>query len=175
MNNITNIPRYKASMPIQTTFITNANASGDHVFEQIARKGNVAVYKRNRVSNGRLAGYETIVIKTVKAGTVYVKGGVPTELDTESYPGESSFGKLGFFCKTEKRALAKMEELTAVDIPVVSIPNGKFTLIQFAEVNKLPVSKETAMTITELLTSKKIRFIGTETINEQPVQFFSKM
>lgn len=105
-----NTPRYKASSPMQTEFITNADGCGDHLFTQLVRKGNVAVYRRDRVG-GTVFGYETIIIKTVKAGTVYVKGGKATETDTESYPGAASFGKTGFSYITEKDAMDKFNDL----------------------------------------------------------------
>ena len=180
MKNTTNIPRYKASFPLQTEFVTNANSCGDHIFNQVARKGNVAVYKRTKVEDGLIAGFETIIIKTVKAGTVYAKGAVPTLTDTESYPGEASFGRLAFACSTETRALEKMEELLTKDVeekdePAVTIPSNPFTLVEFAGLNGLPVTQETASLVTKLLKDQEIEFVGTQTVNNKPVQFFSKV
>ena len=122
------IPRYKASAPLQTAFVTNADSCGDHLFTQIARTGNVAVYKRTRVSDEWSCGYETILIKTVKAGTVYVKGGKPTEVDTESYPGAASFGKTGWSYNNQKMAFAKFEELVKKEEDKTLVDDEPMTL-----------------------------------------------
>ncbi len=159
--NITNIPRYSASFPLQKEFVTNADGCGDHVFTQIKRTGNVAVYRRTRVSDGKVFGFETIIIKTVKAGTLYAKGSEPTKNDTESYPGSASFGKLAFSFYTQFSSLEKLEELVKVQeekdqeqdegpvtlglvtsLPVEDesndIPTGEFTQTDFATANCLP-------------------------------------
>lgn len=173
------IPRYKASSPMQTVFITNADACGDHIFTQIARKGNVAVYRRNKVEDGKCHGWETIVIKTVKAGTVYVKGGTPTVADTESYPGAASFGRLGWHYPSLGAAMAKLEELTREEVKPVTaggwiVPAMEFTFTQFAEANKLPIDKGTATIIQNLLRDKALRFLRSEPVNGRTVQYFGK-
>ena len=143
-------PRYKASMPLQTQFVTNADATGDQIFTQLRRTNNVALYERRHVSNNELFGqpYEVIVIKTVKAGTIYAKGTKPTEHDTESYPGAASWGKLGWGLQTLDRANTVFDEMVKaqqerIDNPVVLtgkrrgrksskvnivIPDGEFTM-----------------------------------------------
>lgn len=180
------IPRYKASMPMQTVFVTNADGCGDHIFTQVSRKGNVAIYRRNKVSDGSCQGYETIVIKTVKAGTVYAKGATPTVADTESYPGAQSFGKLGWSYPSLGAAEAKMEELTKVKVeetvdeepntvPAILVPSGLFNLLQFAEANNFPVTKETADKLTALLRVKICRYVKNETVNGRSIQLFTKV
>jgi hypothetical protein len=77
---------------MQTEFITNADACGDHVFTQIARKGDICLYKRTGVADGRPKGLELFKVKLVKAGAA-LPGGNVVEADYESYPGKSAFGK----------------------------------------------------------------------------------
>lgn len=92
MNINETLPRYTASMPLQTEFITNADACGDHVFTQIARKGNICLYKRTGVADGRPKDLELFKVKTIKAGAA-LPGGNVVEKDYESYPGKAAFGK----------------------------------------------------------------------------------
>lgn len=108
--NTTNIPRYKASMPLQKQFITSADKTGDQVFTQLERNGDCAVYRRNTM-DGKVFGYEIMKIKTVKAGTVFGKGATPIENDYESYPGAESFGKSAWFLPTEESAFKKLDEI----------------------------------------------------------------
>lgn len=96
--NTTNIPRYKASSTLQTQFISNNDHVGDCLFTQLKRVGNVAIYRRDKVENGKNIGFEVIIINTIKAGTTFFKGGTPTTNSTESYPGAASFGKIAWNC-----------------------------------------------------------------------------
>lgn len=132
----TEIPRYKASMPLQTVYITNADKCGDHVFTQVARKNNVAVYRRNMVDTGKLAGFETIIIKTVKAGTTFAKGAKPVESDYESYPGAESFGRSAWSFPDEKIAMARFNELTTEQPAVVDDDTAEQTPVAVARVAK---------------------------------------
>lgn len=178
--NVTGIPRYKASMPLQTVYITNADACGDHVFTQVARKGNVAVYRRNKVSDGRVFCFETIIIKAVKEGTTYAKGSAPTEFDTESYPGAKS--KLGWYYPTQEAALNKLEELVKEEVKPETVgiggwivPSVEFTFVEFATVNKLPIDKGTAAVIQNLLRDKSLKLVRVESRNGKSTQIFSKV
>lgn len=173
MNN-DNTPRYKASMPIQPAFLTNADKCGDHIFTQIKRTGNVAVYRRNEVDTNKLIGFEVFVIKTVKAGTVFAKGGTPTENDYESYPGSSSFGKSAWFCVTEDRAMERFDQLVEKNSEPKGpkIPSGNFTLMDFATSNNLGLTKETADVLTSLIRSRVCKFIGNVVMSGRPVQTF---
>ena len=171
------IPRYKASFPLQSVFITNADDCGDHVFTQISRKGNVAVYRRNKVSDGRVFCFETIVIKTVKEGTTYAKGAAPTEFDTESYPGAKS--KLGWYYPTQEAALKKLEELVKEEVKPETVggylvPSPEFTFGEFASVNKLPIDKGTATIIQNLLRDKSLKLIRVGVRNGKSAQIFGK-
>jgi hypothetical protein len=164
---------------MQTVFITNADACGDHVFTQVARKGNVAVYRRDKVDDGRCHGWETIVIKTVKAGTVYVKGGTPTAADTESYPGAASFGRLGWHYPSLGAAMAKLEALTKEEVKPDMVgewivPAMEFTFTEFAEANELPIDKGTAAIIQNLLREKSLKLVRTEVRNGKSAQIFGK-
>lgn len=174
------IPRYKASFPIQKTFITNSDACGDHVYTQVARKGNVAVYRRNKL-DGSVFGFETIVVKTVKAGTVYAKGATPTAADTESYPGAQSFGKLGWHYPTQEAALKKLEELAKEEVKPETVglggwivPSVEFTFVEFASANKLPIDKATANIIQNLLQEKSLKLVRVESRDGKSTQIFSK-
>lgn len=168
-----NIPRYTASFPLQTEFITNADATGDHVFTQMRRQGNVAIYRRNEVGSTRAFGFEVVLIKTVKAGTVFAKGAKPTEKDYESYPGGKSFGKSAWFYSTESKAEEKFEELVKNEQPEVTytIPNTIFTLVEFSKVNSLPVNSDTAKILSKLISERKVLFKGK---NDKGLQIFSK-
>lgn len=175
--NVTGIPRYKASMPLQPVYITNSDGCGDHVFTQVVRKGNVAVYRRNKVSDGRVFCFETIIIKTVKEGTTYAKGSTPTETDTESYPGAKS--KLGWYYPTQEAALKKLEELVKEEVKPEMVgnyvlPSVEFTFVEFATANKLPIDKGTATIIQNLLRDKALRFLRSEPVNGRTVQYFGK-
>jgi hypothetical protein len=175
--NVAGIPRYKASFPLQLVYITNADDCGDHVFTQVARKGNVAVYRRNKVSDGRVFCFETIIIKTVKEGTTYAKGSTPTVTATESYPGAKS--KLGWYYPTQEAALAKMEELVKKEVKPEMVggwvvPSPEFTFVEFAEANELPIDKGTAVIIQNLLRDKSLKLVRTEVRNGKSVQIFGK-
>lgn len=177
--NVTGIPRYKASSPMQMVFITNADACGDHVFTQLSRKGNVAVYRRVNVSDSRCMGFETIVIKTVKAGTVYATGAKPTETDTESYPGANSFGRSAWHYLSLGTALKKLEELTREEVKPETVggylvPAMEFTFGEFATANKLPIDKGTAGIIQNLLRNKDLKLVRTEVRNGKSAQIFGK-
>jgi hypothetical protein len=174
------IPRYKASFPLQKVFVSNHDFCGDHVFTQVARKGNVAVYRRNKVSDGRVFCFETIVIKTVKEGTTYAKGAAPTVHDTESYPGAKS--KLGWYYPTLEAALAKMEDLTKEEVKPETVglggwivPAMEFTFTEFAKANELPIDKTTATIIQNLLREKSLKLIRTEVRNGKSTQIFGKV
>lgn len=104
------IPRYKASFPLQRQFVTNADSCGDNLFTQIERSGNFAIYKRSNM-DGRVLGFEVVTVKTVKAGTVFSKGAKPTESDYESYPGGKAFGKYAWFCLKEEHAFDRFDKL----------------------------------------------------------------
>lgn len=185
--NVAGIPRYKASSPMQTVFITNADGCGDHVFTQEVRVGNVAIYRRNKVDDGRCHGWETIVIKTVKAGTVYAKGATPTAVDTESYPGAASFGRLGWHYPSLGAAKARLEALVKKEVVEEEeeevkpetvggwiVPAMEFTFTQFATANKLPIDKGTATILQNLLRDKALRFLRSEPVNGRTVQYFGK-
>ncbi len=169
---VSGIPRYKASMPMQMVFVRNSDSCGDHVFTQISRVGNVAVYRRERVKDGSIAGYETIKISVVKAGTVYADGATPTSTDTESYPGAESFGTKAWSYTHLKSATDKLLSLTKETEPTWNIPNGVFTVIDFARANSLEVNVETAGRLGELLKSRTVKFMGK---NERSLQVFSKV
>lgn len=177
--NVAGLPRYKASMPMQTVFIRNVDDCGDHVFTQLSRIGNVAVYRRNKVDNGKCFGWETIVIKTVKAGTVYAEGADPTESDTESYPGGKSFGRLGWHYPSLGAANFKLEELTKEEVKPETVggylvPAIEFTFGEFASANKLPIDKGTATIIQNLLRDKSLKLVRTEVRNGKSAQIFGK-
>lgn len=124
-------------------------------------------------------GWETIVIKTVKAGTVYAKGAKPTVNDTESYPGSQSFGRLGWYHSSLEAAKSKLEELTQrnVNSKIVKkyiVPDTEFTFIEFASINKLPIDKNTAGIIHNLILNKEFNLNRVEVKNGKSTQIFGK-
>jgi hypothetical protein len=177
--NTTNIPRYKASQPMQLVFVTNNDGCGDHVFTQIKRQGNVALYSRIDPENDRIVGYEVFTVKVVKAGTVYAKGATPTANATESYPGAQSFGRSAFFCSTLGRANERFAELIKNQQPVdevSDIPTGEFTLVEFATANCMPPNNVAAGLLQTLLNQKVVKYIKTvEKTPGRKIQWFSKV
>lgn len=164
--NITDIPRYKSSFPVQTQFITNADATGDHVFTQVKRTGNVCLYSRTRVENGRVFGYEVVILTVMKAGTVFAKGAEPTKTDAESYPGGQSFGKKAWFFPTLESAQAcfdrvvngksEIQEESIVE-ESNTIPEGEFTAVEFSTANCLPPVGKGYSILQSLLADGKIK------------------
>jgi hypothetical protein len=160
-----NTPRYTSSLPAQTSFITNADGTGDQVFTQLKRNGPVAIYRRDRISTGHTFGFEVVILKHVKAGQP-LPGGNVVKADYEAYPGSSSFGKSAWFYMSEADAELKMDKVIktlstpasvegeateAVEDVLVSvvevkkksdttwvIPQGEFTQADFAKANGLP-------------------------------------
>jgi hypothetical protein len=92
MNVNETLPRYTASMPLQAEFVMNADKSGDHVFTQVKREGNICLFKRSGLSDGRPKGYELFKVKVVKAGTKLPDGSA-VAADYEQYPTGRMFGK----------------------------------------------------------------------------------
>jgi hypothetical protein len=154
--NTTDIPRYAASMPIQTQFITNADGNGDHVFSLVKRHGNVCIYKRTNISDGRPSGFEVFESKVVKAGTSF-GGGSVIQNDYESYPGKSSFGKSAWFCMSLDRAEQRFNQLTAPKAPQYVIPQGEFTWVDFAKANNLPLISPTFQILFGMIATKKVK------------------
>lgn len=176
---VTGVPRYAASFPLQTTFITNANKTGDHLFAQVLRQGRYAIYKRTVVATGKHFKYEVIKISIVKAGTVYATGSTPTQSDSESYPGEASWGKSGWEFNTLAAANVKFQfllnqEQANASTPTPStpvIPTNNFTLTEFAEANNTGSLTEAATLVTNLLKTRNVRYVGK---NEKNMQVFVK-
>lgn len=174
-----NVPRYKAQKPMQMVFVTNADKCGDHIFTQIARKGKVAVYSRVAVEDGRHHGFETIIINPVPVGTVYGKGVAPTTVETESYPGAASFGRIAWHFYNKAAALAKMEELVKEEVKPDMVgkwivPAMEFTFVEFAKENNLPIDKNTAVILQNLLREKSLKLVRTEVRDGKSAQIFGK-
>lgn len=147
--------RYTSSFPIQPQFVSNNDFSGDHVFTQLKRSGSVCVYRRNRMTDNKVMGYEVIIVRHVKAGQS-LPGGNTVQNDYEAYPGAQAFGKMGWFFNDESLAEIRFDELvkeqqSSVVVPVSpilvakmedesqEIPIGEFTQAQFALHNCMPV------------------------------------
>lgn len=111
-------------------------------YKQICRQDNIAVYERSL--NGEIRDYETIIIRTAKAGDeVFNK---VYDEDQEFYPGSSTWGKMGFSYHgvTAKNAainkfnkLLKDAEQSINPAPEkgMVIPDGDFTTTMLAEIN----------------------------------------
>lgn len=76
-------------------------------YKQIARKQNFAVYERSR--NNIVKDYETIIIKTLKAGTQIFKQ-ILAE-DEERYPSTSQWGHYAWSFNNRQAALNKLNQL----------------------------------------------------------------
>jgi len=142
--------KYKPSFPIQIEFIRNKDDVGKTLFKQLNRNGNVCLFSRTYVDTGKLLGYETVVVKLVKAGTL-TRGGQTVESDYESYPGGKSFGQYGFFTSSIDRANELFNEMVVkqknklLDLndeneveETYDIPTQSFTRVEFATFNCLP-------------------------------------
>jgi hypothetical protein len=186
------INRYTSSLPVQTSFVTNADSTGDQVFTQLKREGNVALYRRDRVSTNHTFGFEVVVLKQVKAGQP-LPGGNFVKADYEAYPGNSQFGRNAWFCGNESDAIAKFDQIVqtlfteqpvdsdqnepvgAVLVTVAEvkknekinwvIPMGEFTQTQFAEANGLPVRGTVYNTIQSLINKGMIKIARREKLS----------
>jgi hypothetical protein len=127
---MTAIPRYTSSYPLQTQFIKNADASGDHIFSQLKRSNNVCLYRRDKINDGKCAGFEVIVTKTIKAGQP-LPGGNVVEKDYENYPGKSIWGKFGWSFPLQSLAENRFNKLVnngEIVVPVVKIENKQVSV-----------------------------------------------
>jgi hypothetical protein len=202
--NTNNISRYGASFPLQTQFVTNNDGCGDHVFTQLKRDGNVCLYSRAKVTDGRSAGFEVIITKTVKAGAK-LPGNNVVEKDYETYPGAHQFGKNAWFCATEAQGEEKFEQIvkgevvesveqnqgqSAVYVPVVNvqktsagttkvenmiIPDGEFTQAKFAVVNGLPERGVVWSRLDVLVKTNKLRKGFSTQSAGRPIAVFTKI
>ena len=115
----------------------NADKCGNHTFTQIRREGNIAAYRRNRVTDGSVHSYEVFIVKTVKAGTALPGGGTVAE-DYEQYPGASAFGRHAWSISwgpgAEARVNRKVEELVKGAVPVVEIEGEETEIVPIVRV-----------------------------------------
>jgi hypothetical protein len=110
---------------LEKTFVMNADKCGNHTFTQIRREGNIAAYRRNRVSDGSIHSYEVFLVKVVKAGTGY-----NTNLDAEDYeqyPGPSAFGRHAWSISWGPAGLTRVNNL------VESLLKGKEDILPIVE------------------------------------------
>lgn len=131
---------------LEKQFVMNADKCGNHTFTQVRRQGNVCLYRRDRVTNGSLFGFEVFLTKTVKAGSPLPGGGTVAE-DYEQYPGASSFGRSAWNTNSEKRAdelfaellgkqtaiVPETEETELVPVARVSQPKGDRRALKWPE------------------------------------------
>ena len=126
---------------LQKTFVMNADKCGNHTFTQIRREGNVAAYRRDKVSDGRFCGVEVFLIKTIKEGAALPGGGQVAET-YEQYPGASAFGRHAWsFTGTEtaatRAALNRFDILLKGEIPVVEVePEAETEIVPIVKVGK---------------------------------------
>ena len=96
---------------LQVEFQSNHDGCGLHIFKQLKRTENVALYQRIRINNKTTHSFEVFKVKIVKAGTVFAKGAKPTEEDYESYPGKSAFGRYAWTFNDLHRAEQRFEKI----------------------------------------------------------------
>lgn len=80
---------------LQEEFQANADGVGLHIFKQLKRIDDIALYQRIRVKEKTTHSYEVIKIKVIKAGTP-LPGGQFVKEDYERYPGAHAFGFTGW-------------------------------------------------------------------------------
>jgi hypothetical protein len=170
-----------------SVFETNANSSGVHEF-RLVKKGvipsgkNIYIYQRTCTEEklvGHIVGFEVVIPKVVKAGTVYkFPGGLEKTIseDTEVYPGTSSFGKSAWFFPTLHSAEQKFELLTALPIEIPetedepeevgeTVPKGRGR----PKVDRPPLTLITGeFSATELATKNNVEYcVASQFIKEQ--------
>jgi hypothetical protein len=111
---------------LEQTFVKNCDGCGNHTFTQIRREGNIAAYRRNRVSDGSIHTYEVFLVKTVKAGSKLPGGGIVAE-DYEQYPGASAFGRHAWSISWGPGGLKRVNDL------VDSLLKGKEEILPVVE------------------------------------------
>lgn len=141
-------------------FETNANSTGLQQF-RIVKSGvipadkNIYIYQRTHCEGkrvGKVFGFEVVIPKIIKAGTVYTFPTGQTKTiaeDTEVYPTKTDFGKRAWFCVNMEQAEKMFEVLTAVPVEIpegdeeaskqgrepLSLPAGEFSVTEVAQKN----------------------------------------
>lgn len=146
---------------LELEFKRNCDGKGIHIFRQLKREKNVALYVRLNPATLKPLYYESIVINITPAGTVFADGSAPVEEDYEVYPRAKSFGKIAYCSNNlqrgeyffqvllEKVNYGQLQE--AVDDDLVSVkskrrgrraikrdftfPNDRFTMKQLHQMN----------------------------------------
>jgi len=202
MNVNDTLPRYTLSTPLQTEFIANNDACGDHVFTQVKRQGDICLYSRTGLADGRPRGFEVFKVKMVKAGAS-LPGGAKVEADYEQYPGKSAFGRSAWsLCglQAEADAEALFTKLTANPDSVVVeteseegvkvkakraprdtnavyvVPAGEFTQADFAGKNNLPPRGKVYGVLQSLVEKGLVKSAGLRKAGKgRPTAYFIKI
>jgi hypothetical protein len=201
MNVNETLPRYAVSMPLQAEFILNTDKCGDNIFRQIKRQGNICLYSRTGLADGRPRGFELFKVKTVKAGAS-LPGGLKVEADYEQYPSARMFGKsAASICGegSEARALELFTKWAADPAPetkmidvqtgevkvrtrksvndnvVYVIPAGEFTQAGFAEANGMELRGRVYGVLQAQVTKGLVKSLGLKKVGKgRPTAFFVK-
>jgi hypothetical protein len=189
---------------LEKTFVMNADKCGNHTFTQVRREGNVCLYRRNRLSDGRYSCFEVFITKVVKAGAPLPGGGQVAE-DYEQYPGAASFGRTawsicGVEAVAERRALTIFDELVkgktktveveetggeeAETMPVARVVKGEvtlklpekpFTQKELAAYNGFDNYKIVYSDLQKMLLNGTLKVVGTrEAGRGKPAKLFGK-
>jgi hypothetical protein len=102
------------TLPVEFKSGEGGFSSNPLIYKQIVRKNQYAVYERVD-HNGKRMDYEAVKIRMIPKGTS-IFNQPPSLDDKERYAATSSWGKMGFTCVTEERALQKLEEIIQKDI-----------------------------------------------------------
>lgn len=78
---------------------------------QIARKGDVAIFRRTSLKSGSKH-FEVVLIR-VELKTRRLPSGSTRKAGSESYPASSDWGRFGWTHKNQETAQAKFDELLA--------------------------------------------------------------
>jgi len=108
---------------LETQFVSGEGgfSSNPLTYIQVQRNGKFAVYER--CCDGKVKDYETIVIRTLKAGTKIFKQTL-TE-DEERYPGTSQWGHYAWSFGNKSAAINKLNQLVKSESTPV-IPKEQF-------------------------------------------------
>jgi hypothetical protein len=203
MNVNDTLPHYTNSYPLQTEFLKAADGCSVHIFKQLKRQGDICLYSRTGLADGRPKGFEVFRLKLVKAGAS-LPGGAKVEADYEQYPGKSAFGKSAWsICglTSEADAEAMFTKLTsnpeAVEVEVETdtdgvkvkakrtprdtnvvyvVPAGDFTQADFAKANGLPERGKVYGVLQAQVTNGLVKPIGLKKVGKgRPTAFFVKV
>lgn len=100
-----------------TDLLPETKSKNGYMYTLVERNAKAAIYEQFCPEAGRVVGYETFKIVTVKPSTIMQKHGVNAGKwyqypETEKFPGNEDFGKIAWAYHTLERATEKYQELS---------------------------------------------------------------